>query len=52
MMKSPMPATKISPAALRMRRSRQRRREGLRSLTIEVRATEIELLIEWGLLEE
>jgi hypothetical protein len=47
-----MPATKISPAAVRMRRHRQRRREGLRSLTIELRETEIDALIRAGLLEE
>jgi len=52
MMKSPMPATKISAAALRMRRSRARRRDGLRSLRIELRATEIDILIAWGLLNE
>ena len=35
-----------------MRRHRQRRRDGLRSLRIELRATEIDMLIAWGLLEE
>jgi hypothetical protein len=52
MMKSPMPATKISPAAQRMRRSRQRRRDGLRSLRVELRITEIDVLIAWGFLNE
>ena len=37
-------------AAERMRRHRQRRRNGLRCLTIELRATEIETLIRKGLL--
>jgi hypothetical protein len=35
-----------------MRRHRQRRREGLRSLSIELRETEIDALIRAGLLEE
>ena len=39
-----------SLAAERMRRHRQRRRNGLRCLTIELRATEIETLIRKGLL--
>jgi hypothetical protein len=41
----------ISPAAERMRRSRQRRRDGLRSLTIELRGTEIDKLIRLGFLD-
>jgi hypothetical protein len=41
----------ISPAAERMRRSRQRRREGLRSLRVELRETEIDALIHKGLLK-
>jgi hypothetical protein len=44
--------TKISAAAERMRRHRQRRRDGLRSLTIELRETEIDALIRAGLLGE
>jgi hypothetical protein len=40
-----------SPAAVRMRRHRQRRREGLRSLTIEVRESEISALVRHGLLQ-
>jgi hypothetical protein len=39
-----------SAPALRMRRHRKRRREGLRCLTLEVRATEIEALVRKGLL--
>lgn len=42
----PMP----SLAAERMRRHRQRQRNGLRCLVIELRATEIETLIRKGLL--
>jgi hypothetical protein len=38
------------PPALRMRRHRERRRNGLRCLTLEVRATEIEALVRKGLL--
>ena len=34
-----------SPSAMRMRRSRERRREGLRYLRIELRATEIDALV-------
>jgi hypothetical protein len=40
-----------SPAAARMRRHRERRRDGLRCLRIELRATEIEALIDKGLLK-
>ena len=39
-----------SPAAARMRLHRQRRRQGLRCLTIELRETEIDVLIGKGLL--
>ena len=39
-----------SPAAARMRLHRERRREGLRCLTIELRETEIDVLIGKGLL--
>ena len=42
----------VSAAAERMRRSRQRRQDGLRSLRIELRETEIDILIAWGLLNE
>ena len=41
----------LSPAALRMRRSRERRREGLRCLRIEVRNSEIDALVNRGLLK-
>jgi hypothetical protein len=40
-----------SPAAERMRRHRQRRRDGLRCLVIELRETEIDALIRKGLLK-
>jgi hypothetical protein len=40
-----------SRAAERMRRHRQRRRNGLRCLNIELRETEIETLIRKGLLK-
>ena len=36
------PELSISPAASRMRRHRQRRRDGLRCLVIELRETEID----------
>jgi hypothetical protein len=52
MIESPMLTTKLSPAAERMRRHRQRRREGLRSLQVLLRETEVDSLIEAGLLEE
>jgi hypothetical protein len=44
-------ATRPSPAAERMRAHRQRRRDGLRCLTIELRETEIDALIRKGLLK-
>jgi len=40
-----------SPAAERMRRHRQRRRDGMRCITIEIRETEIDALIKLGLLK-
>jgi len=40
----------LSPAAERMRLHRERRRQGLRCLTIELRETEIDVLIAKGLL--
>jgi hypothetical protein len=40
-----------SAAAERMRRHRERRRDGLRCLTIELRETEIDALIRKGLLK-
>jgi len=39
-----------SAAAERMRRHRERRRDGLRCLTIELRETEIDTLVRMGLL--
>jgi hypothetical protein len=49
---TPAPAAhSISGAAQRMRRSRQRRRDGLRSLRIELRETEVDALIESGFLD-
>jgi hypothetical protein len=44
------PATH-SPAAERMRRHRERRRDGLRCLTIELRETEIDALARNGFLK-
>ena len=43
--------SKCSPAAERMRLHRERRRQGLRCLTIELRETEIEALIRRGFLK-
>ena len=40
-----------TPAAERMRRHRQRRRDGLRCLMVELRETEIDALIGIGLLK-
>ena len=40
-----------SPAAERMRRHRERRRDGLRCLTIELRETEVDALIHKGILK-
>jgi hypothetical protein len=42
----------INSAADRMRRHRQRRRDGLRCLTVELRETEIDALISKRLLRE
>ena len=41
----------LSSAAQRMRLHRDRRRKGLRCLTVELRATEIEALVAKGLLK-
>ena len=49
-MSSTEPAT-CTAAAERMRRHRQRRRDGLRCLVIELRETEIDELIRKGLLK-
>jgi hypothetical protein len=43
-------STAPSPAALRMRLHRERRHKNLRSLTIELRETEIDQLVRRGLL--
>jgi hypothetical protein len=48
---SPPTAKPRSPAAERMRRHRERRRDGLRCLTIELRETEIDALIRNELLK-
>ena len=45
------PDPPLSLAAERMRRYRERRREGLRCLTIELHVTEINALIRKGLLK-
>ncbi len=45
------PESPISPAAARMRRHRQRQREGLRCLTVQLRETEIDTLVCRALLE-
>lgn len=44
------PGLRRSPAAERMRRHRERRREGLRCVTIELRETEIDILVQKKLL--
>jgi hypothetical protein len=44
-------AARPSPAAERMRAHRERRRQGLRCLMIELRETEIDALIRKGLLK-
>ena len=46
------PLRSSSAAALRMRRHRERRRDGLRCLTIELRETEVDTLIRKGLLKD
>ena len=46
------PPRSPSGAALRMRRHRERRRDGLRCLTIELRETEVTALIRNGLLKQ
>ena len=40
----------VSAAAERMRRHRQRRRDGLRCLIVELRETEVDMLIRKGVL--
>ena len=46
-----MSATSATPAAERMRRHRERRREGLRCLWVEILETELDALVRAGLLE-
>ena len=46
-----MSAAGLTPAAERMRRHRQRRREGMRCLWIELHETELDALVGMGLLE-
>ena len=50
--KHALAAPPISDAALRMRRCRARRREGLRLVKVQLRETEVDALIESGWLEE
>ena len=45
-----MSAAGPTPAALRMRRHRERRREGMRCLWIELRETELDAFVRAGLL--
>jgi hypothetical protein len=45
------PGPNPSPAAERMRRHPERRREGLRCVTVELRETEIDVLVQKGLLK-
>ena len=44
--------TRITPGAMRMRASRQRRRAGLRCITVDLRKSEIDHLIELGYLRD
>ena len=46
-----MSAASPTPAAERMRRHRERRREGLRCLWVELHETELDALVRAGLLE-
>lgn len=48
---APVRATRCSPAAERMRRSRKRRRDSLRCINFDVRDKEIEGLVTSGLLD-
>jgi hypothetical protein len=41
----------VTPAATRMRRNRERRRDGMRCLNIELRETEIDALIQKRMLK-
>ena len=46
-----MSSASPTPAAERMRRHRERRREGLRCLWVELHETELDALVRTGLLE-
>jgi hypothetical protein len=46
-----MSAVSLTPAAERMRRHRERRREGLRCLWVELHESELDALVRKGLLE-
>jgi hypothetical protein len=46
-----VPARSPSPTAERMRRHRERRRKGLRYFRVELRVTQIDLLVAKGYLE-
>ena len=48
---TPPPLRSPSKAALRMRRHRERRRDGLRCVTIELRDGEVTALVRKGLLD-
>jgi hypothetical protein len=50
-MTSPAVTPTRSTAAERMRRYRERRRDGLRCVTVELRETEIDVLIRRGMLK-
>jgi hypothetical protein len=45
------PEPSISPAASRMRRHRQRRRDGFLCVVVELRETEVDALVDKGLLK-
>lgn len=47
-----LPPRSPSKAALRMRRHRERRRDGLRCMTTELRETEVTALIQKGFLKD
>ena len=47
-----MKPTNPTPAAERMRRHRERRREGMRCLLVELHETEIDVLVKRGLLKQ
>ena len=47
-----MKPTNPTPAAERMRRHRERRREGMRCLLVELHETEIDVLVKRGLLNQ